>query len=322
MRFSRVRVSLLFAAAVMFLGSPFISGCRASRPAVGSEDRLPPALLWKIEGRGLGQPSYLFGTIHLIPEEAYFYPEGFEAAFAQARRVVFEIDLNEMGELGAMMGMLTSLMMKGGETIDDLMTPAEYREVSAYFEDMGMPMFLLNRVKPMFLSMLAEVDMDPGALDSERMKSYEMELNDRALADGKKTGGLETMAFQLSLFDSIPYTDQARMLLDAVRGTQAESDAFQETLKLYSEQRVEDMATMIGEADQASHKEGNMEQVLLINRNRNWIPVMHRMMQLESVLFAVGAGHLAGAEGVIRLLQREGYTVTPVSVHKPGVRRL
>jgi uncharacterized protein YbaP (TraB family) len=183
-------------------------------------------------------------------------------------------------------------------------------------------MFLLNKVKPMFLSVFAEMDADPSAMGGEGMLSYEMELNDRAEAEGKKTGGLETMAYQMSLFDSIPYTEQAKMLVEAIRGTKVDSDVYQETVRLYTEQRIEDMVEMIGEADRNSEDAGYYEDVLLVNRNRNWIPVMGRMMQKETVLFAVGAGHLGGDTGIIRLLRQAGYTVSPVSVYKPGAKQI
>lgn len=312
---------LFFLGAAMLL-SFFVAGCKSARSATGGADRLPQALLWKVEGNGLAQPSYVFGTIHIMPEADYFYPSGFDAAFDQARRVVFEIDLKEMDDLGSMMNMITGMMMKGNTTLDDLLTPEEYREVADYFEEIGLPMFLLNKVKPMFLSVFAEMDADPSAMGGEGMLSYEMELNDRAEAEGKKTGGLETMAYQMSLFDSIPYTEQAKMLVEAIRGAEVDSDVYQETVKLYTEQRIEDMVDMIGEADNTSGDSGNYEEVLLVNRNRNWIPVMGRMMQKETVLFAVGAGHLGGDTGVIRLLRAAGYTVNPVSVYKPGARQI
>jgi hypothetical protein len=112
------------------------------------------------------------------------------------------------------------------------------------------------------------------------------------------------------------------MLVDAIRGARVDSDVYQETVKLYTEQRIEDMVEMIGEADRNSGDAGQYEDVLLVNRNRNWIPLMGRMMQQEIVLFAVGAGHLGGETGVIRLLRQAGYTVSPVSVYKPGARQI
>ena len=295
----------------------FITSCSGPKAAQQDSDKLPNALLWKIEGKGLKEPSYLFGTIHMINKDDYFLPEGLEEAFDKSDKVVFEIDLDDMSDMGSLMGMLTGLMMKDGMTLKKLLSPEEYKEVSTYFEGMGLPMVMLGKVKPMFLSMLAEVNMDPTAMQSEEIMSYEMELYDKANNDSKDVGGLETMAYQMSLFDSIPYKEQALMLLDAVRGTNLESDMFDQTVALYKLQDIEAMVSMVTEAEMEG--ETNFEDVLLNNRNRNWIPVMGKKMATGSTFFAVGAGHLGGDQGVIRLLKREEYDVTPVSVYRAVV---
>ncbi len=228
--------------------------------------------------------------------------------------MVFEIDLDEMSEVGSMMGMLSNLMMKNGVTLKDLLTDQEYSEVSTYFDKMGIPMFLLGNVKPMFLSMLAEVNINPSDMESENLVSYEMELYDRAQKSKKDVDGLETMDYQMSLFDSIPYKEQAKMLIEAVHGTNTESDMFDQTLDLYKQQNIEGMVNMVDTAK--SSGDGSFENVLINNRNKNWIPVISKMMTTGSVFFAVGAGHLAGEHGVINLLKQAGYKLTPVSIYK------
>lgn len=305
----------LFLAAQSFL---FIS-CSGAQSASKTEESLPQSLLWKIEHEDHDEPSYLFGTIHMIPKDDYFLPSGLEEAFEKTDDVVFEIDMDDMSDIGSLMGLLTNLMMKDGMTLNELLTKEEYKEVSSYFENMGLPMFLLNKVKPMFLSMLAEVNMDPASMQSDQIISYEQELYQKAQQTKKVVGGLETMKYQMSLFDSIPYKDQAAMLLEAVRGTSLESDMFDETVALYKAQNIEAMVQMVGESQAA--EDSNFENILLHNRNQNWIPVMTKMMATGPVFFAVGAGHLAGESGVIRLLKKQGYKLTPVSVHKSTAQK-
>jgi uncharacterized protein YbaP (TraB family) len=299
---------------ISIIAAFFFISCKGPKSAI-QDDHLPQSLLWKIEGAGLSQPSYLFGTIHMIPKEDYFLPSGLDEAFDKSHKVVFEIDLDEMSEMGSMMGMLSNLMMKDGVTLKDLLTAQEYNEVSAYFDKMGIPMFLLGNVKPMFLSMLTEVNINPSDMESENLVSYEMELYDRAQKSNKDVDGLETMNYQLSLFDSIPYKEQAKMLIDAVHGTNTESDMFDQTLDLYKQQNIEGMINMVDDT-KPSGDNGSYENVLINNRNRNWIPVMSKMMTTGSVFFAVGAGHLAGENGVINLLKKAGYKLTPISIYK------
>jgi uncharacterized protein YbaP (TraB family) len=303
---------LFFFVSVVFLSGLSLLSCKSSKESQNS-DALPQALLWKIERSDQDQPSYLFGTIHMIPSDDYFLPSGLDEAFEKSKEVVFEIDLDEMSGMESILGMLSNLMMKGGTTLKDLLTPKEYSEVSAYFEKMGLPMFLLGKVKPMFLSMLAEVNMDPSEMQSEDVKSYEMELYQRAQDANKNVGGLETMKYQMSLFDSIPYKEQAKMLVEAVRGTDEDSDMFDQTVVLYTHQDVEQMANMAGNM---SGEDAGYENALIYQRNKNWIPIMAEMMKNGPVFFAVGAGHLGGEQGVLNLLKKQGYKVSPVSVYK------
>ncbi|RME95793.1 MAG: TraB/GumN family protein, partial [Bacteroidetes bacterium] len=119
-----------------------------------------------------------------------------------------------------------------------------------------------------------------------------------------------TAEFQMSLFDEIPYKEQAQMLVQAIEaGREAEEDMMQRMVDLYLDQDIVGMQAMMSEADSGVV---GYEEILLLQRNRNWIPVMAELMKQGSVFFAVGAGHLAGDEGVITLLRKAGYQVEAV----------
>jgi hypothetical protein len=280
-------------------------------------------LLWEISGKGLAAPSYLYGTIHMIPAENYFLTKATEVAFDKSTRIAFEIDTEEMTNPAAMMGLLSKMYMNNDTTLADLLSEEDYKIVSTHFEEMGMPMMFMGKIKPMFLTILAGEDMKDmksgqnpmSMMGGDGMKSYELELTERAKAAEKPIVGLETAAFQMSLFDSIPYTAQAKMLLETIRSEQKEEDgeetnAMDKMIELYTTQDIVGMQSMMSD-DPAGI--GGYEELLLLKRNRKWIPVMEELMTQETVFFAVGAGHLAGDEGVIALLRKAGYTMTPVN---------
>lgn len=271
-------------------------------------EKLDKALLWKITGNGLAEPSYLYGTIHIIPKEKYFLPNGTLSAIDASKQVFFEIDMKDMNDMSKQMGLLTKAFMKDDMTLKDLYTDEEYAIVKAHFDEMGLPLFFLEKVKPMFLSVFASGDIDPNAMQDGSIKSYEMEFYEIASNSNKETGGLETIEYQMSVFDSIPYEEQADMLLSTIQDKNAVG-SLDSMVNVYIEQDIEGMQTMFEDED--SGVEGH-EDVLLYNRNRNWIPVMSAEMKEGTTFFAVGAGHLAGPIGVIHLLKQEGYTVEPV----------
>lgn len=305
----------LFAAVVVF------ASCKSNKTVAESVQQESPqkqelenALLWKIEGKGLTTPSYLYGTIHIIDADEYYLPEGTLSAMGATNNMVFEIDMNDMQDMSKMMGLMMKAFMKDGKKLSDLISEEDYKVVNDHFSDMGLPLAMLERIKPMFLSAFAYGDIDPTSIQTGAMKSYEMEFMKIAEQSGKPVAGLETIEFQMGIFDSIPYADQAKMLVETIKLQDTENDEFDKMIAMYKAQDITGMINMISEEDQGMAEH---EDVLVTQRNKNWIPIMADMMKANPTFFAVGAGHLAGYNGVIRLLQREGYKVTPIS-HQKG----
>lgn len=293
-----------------------LSGCASQKTggSQGEDQPLSNHLLWEISGNGLEQSSFLFGTIHLIGSDDFFWPSGTLSAFDKSKKVVFEIDMAEISDISSQFGMLQKAFMRDNISLRDLLSDEDYKIVEDHFSAIGLPLFMLERMKPMFLTILTGGDM--GGLDMNlfspggNTKSYEIELNSMAEASGKPVSGLETVEFQMSLFDSIPYEIQARMLVDAIENPESVegNGGFDEIVALYRNQDIEGMATLVKEDDSGF---GEFTDLILKNRNIAWIAPMEAMMKDQRVFFAVGAGHLGGEMGVIRLLKQKGFTVAP-----------
>lgn len=263
------------------------------------------SLLWKIEGNGLTKPSYLFGTIHLIPRSKFLFNSSMNSAFSQVDNVAFEIDMNIMNDYSQMFEILNKVRMPEGTTIKDLLSPEDYKLFQEKFSDQGLPTVFLEGIKPMFLSTMGG---DMGGPNGD-MVSYEVELSEKAKEQNKKISGLETINEQLAIIDSIPLKDQAAMLVESLKSTDAES-GYDEMVDKYLEQDIEGLNESINESPEA--KDIQMMNSLLKDRNIKWISIMKTMMETSPTFFAVGAGHLGGKEGVIQLLRKEGYTLSPV----------
>ncbi len=301
-----------------------ISSCKTSKDgaaemgeqikdAVTKTDQYEPlanSLLWKITGNGLEKPSYLYGTIHMIGGEDFFLPDGTMSAMDESENVVFEIDITQVTDMSSMMGLMNKAYMKDDLTIKDLVTEEDYDLIQKHFKKMGLPLMMFQRMKPMFLTVFASGDMDPSDLQSGKIKSYEFEFMEMANNSDKPIGGLETLEFQFSVFDSIPYKAQADMLVETIKVGDTGSDSFQKIVEVYKQQNLEEMLSM------TMSEEGGLSEyddLLLGQRNRNWIPQMMTLMAEKQNFFAVGAGHLAGEQGVIHLLRQEGYQVVAFS---------
>ena len=302
---------------------------QTAQTATAGDTPLDKALLWRIDdGVDSTASSYLFGTIHLIGAEDFLVSDSLMIALNRSERVTFEIDPSEMTNPMVAMGLMQKAFMQGDTTLRDVLTAEEYGVVKDHFKQVGLPMMFLDRVKPMFLSMLAGMDgmdLDLGSMlggggtddDDEAdgeggIKSYELELNKIAKATDKRIGGLETTDFQLGLFDSIPYRAQADMLMAAIEAPAgAQDDQLAELTKIYVTGDVDGMYAMTVGSEGGL---GGFERTLLVNRNLNWVAPMKEQIAAGATLFAVGAGHLGGPQGMVRLLRAEGYTLTPMSV--------
>lgn len=291
----------------LLIGIGFFS-CRSTQKVSYTPDQLLPtekALLWKISANGLKKPSYLLGTIHLIPKKQFALSEATYDALAESRRVTFEIDMKEMTNLVSQFSLLPKAFMRNGKTLRDLLPDEDYRFVKQKLESQGMAIGMLERLKPLFLSTMFGAE-EGSAMGNANMTSVEMELYQQVKRRKLESAGLETAAYQMGIFDSIPYEIQAKMLLETLRNADGTDMEFDQMIELYLQKDINAMEAMMGEAGNGMEQ---YQDVLLDNRNRNWIPTMSRMMREKPTLFAVGAGHLGGNAGVIALLRKEGYQV-------------
>jgi hypothetical protein len=132
-----------------------------------------------------------------------------------------------------------------------------------------------------------------------------------AKRNGKDIKGLETMDYQLSIFDSIPYKLQAKQLYEMVKNSDKKQDEkeLQELTDAYRKQQLDKMDELTKKEDIGIE---NFTDILLYNRNENWAKKLDGLLPKNSLVIAVGAGHLPGQRGVINLLRKAGYKVEPV----------
>ena len=267
---------------------------------------LQKALLWRISGNGLLTSSYLYGTIHLIAKESFFMDDETKEAIKKSQEVIFEIDMEKEMTPVALLTLMPQMLMKD-KTLKDLLNEEDYKLVSEKLAASGFPSFLVEKLKPMFISMMLENPQASGDEEGEtNMVSYEMEIMDMAKEQQKPMSGLETAMYQMSMFDSIPLEQQATMLVEGIKDTTG-TDGIDNMAEIYGSRDINKMVDMMEDMTGTDFKE-----FLLVGRNRNWIPVMEGKMKQGSMFFAVGAGHLGASFGVINLLRRAGYQVEPI----------
>lgn len=286
------KIKRLLALAIIALTSIFTSNAQ----------QLENATLWKISGNGLEEPSYLFGTIH-ITCDATIEPD-VKNALDETSQVVLEIDMDDPSMQAKMM---QGMYMRDNKTLKDLVSKDDYIAIDTMFKKhLGVSVQMLQNTKPFFLT----ASLYPKLIDCP-MQSFEAEILKIAKEQNEEVKGLETIEDQLNLFDEIPYEDQVKDLVRSAKDNLAyDKSTFAKMLKVYKDENITEMVDMVSDENYSST--AKYQDKLLDNRNKNWIPNIGKYAKEQPTFFGVGAGHLAGENGVINLLRAEGYTVEAV----------
>lgn len=264
----------------------------------------PKALLWEITGKGLKQPSYLFGTIHAICPENFMLTETVKSKLGMSERLSLEVDMDAPNFL---IELQQAAVLPKGSTLRGFFSEEDYNLLSDHFKQtLQIDLNQLDRIKPFMLhSMLLSQLTECQAI------SYEQSLMELAQKQGKEVIGLETVSEQLSAIDKMPAGVQTIMLTKMVSNMEEARKAYRAMVQLYLQQDLAGLDELARqEYDEKEYQE--YEQAFLISRNKRWIPVMEREARIQPTFFAVGAGHLTGKDSLLELLRKRGFTVTPV----------
>lgn len=290
---------------IVFSSCIFFLGCKSqSNIPAAKKNNDNNTLLWQVSGKDIKKPSFIFGTFHLMCKDDIKFSEQLKISLNAADEIYMEMDMDDPS---TMLSGLLYMNMKNGRKLKDLYTPAEYNKVESYFKDsLKMPMMLFQGVKPYFLVAM----LYPKMMNCKTPSGIETELINLAKESKKEIKGLETMQFQASVFDSIPYEWQAKELLKNIDSFSVYKKEFDTMLLEYKNQQLSSMEKLLAKSEFGSDKK--YEEILLTKRNINWVNQLRSVMNKQSVFVAVGAGHLVGEKGLINLLKKEGYTVEPL----------
>tara|TARA_R100000935_G_scaffold36196_1_gene57025 strand:+ start:135768 stop:136634 length:867 start_codon:yes stop_codon:yes gene_type:complete len=259
------------------------------------------SLLWKVEGNGI-KTSYVFGTFHMLPKKDFELQNKVTNALQNSEILVLELDMDDPKMQTEMMQLSA---LKDGKTLAEFMDAEEYTLIDTYLkEKMGMGLDSFKTFKPLLVSSMVMM----GYLGAD-MASYEASLITMAKEQEKEIKGLETVAFQMGVFDEQPYDEQLDEVVKLLKEKDVMKDMFNEMIALYKNENIEGLYDYMD--DFFNGDQAQLDRMLHA-RNQNWIPKMSEYSKEQTVFYGVGAGHLGGTLGVVNLLREAGYIVTPV----------
>ncbi|MBS1772396.1 MAG: TraB/GumN family protein [Bacteroidetes bacterium] len=267
-----------------------------------SQTKEENSLLWKISRKDMKSASYLFGTIHLICKEDYVWTKPMQAGLSDCKEICFELDLDDPN---MMMEVAKGMISTDGKSLKDYFSDSDYVLLTKYVKDsLKMDISLFQQMKPVALETL----FASSSPSCESPQSYENNIMQIAQKSNREITGLESVSEQLDLFDNLPADSVVKDIMSVIKGKQDDKSEYRKMVTAYKKQDLQQLYKLISESEQIDKELSSFLDV----RNEKWIPRIIEKMDRTSVFFAVGAGHLPGKNGVIALLRKAGYTVTPV----------
>lgn len=271
--------------------------------AVQAAPLAQPAL-WKVSDEDT--TIYLFGTIHLLPKGINWYDGKVAQAFEQAQELVTEIPDVPQQQTMAVTMQLGALPQ--GQTLRGAMTPEERERFEAALQSLKVPAAAFDSMKPWLASVaLATIPLMQAGYSLDN--GVEAQLDQRNKALGRPRLGMETLEYQLGIFDGLPPNAQKTLLFETIA---ALPDFPKEVDKMVGAWSKGD-ALVLAELLNEGMDDPELYKVLLTDRNRNWSAwIDDRLDRPGTVFIAVGAGHLGGKDSVQEFLGKAGIKVERV----------
>ena len=267
----------------------------------------PSPALWAVSDADT--TVYLFGTIHLLPENYSWRTPRFDQAVAGSQQLVVETIVDESNP-HEMLSALAGLGFSPGQPpIIERVPAAKRAALEAAIAKSGLPRASFDRMETWAAAfMLLGTQFKQMGLKTG--EGVEPVLRTAFKAQGKGVGQLETNRDQLSFFDSLPENAQRALLEGAIEPPQDMTKDFQKMVAAWARGDVEAIGRTFNEQLSGSPE---LQEILMKRRNVNWSRwVRQRMASPGAVMLAVGAGHLAGRDSLIDMLRKGGFKVRRV----------
>lgn len=272
-------------------------------------------VLYKVSGNGANGDSYVMGTHHFAPSSMLSDIKGFDAALNGVEAIYGEVEEGELNE-----EKVQQLAKKYGEapsdsTLSKVLTTDQFKLLDEIVKKYTNNMLTADKFDTMTPAI---VGMQISALQTlatfpefNPADQIDTKIQKMGKKQKKSTGGLETAEDQMKLLLGEPISVQAASLVRSLSQDMYAALLAKRLAELYAAQDIDGMLTLMNDpllgmtSDEAAR--------MIFNRNDNWMRQIPSLIAEKPIMFVVGAGHLPGERGLLALLMKAGYEVTPVN---------
>jgi len=260
--------------------------------------------LWQV--RAGENTLYLLGSLHVLKKDSYPLPPLMEEIYIASDAVVFETDMDEMDTPAMQKKIVNYGRLPAGQTLQQQLSPPTWQLLQQKMAQLKIPEEKVRQMKPWLCALTLTVT-DLERLGFLAQYGLDEHFYARAKQDKKKIIPLESADFQLSLFYSQSRHEQEEFLMQTLTDLQAADALSGEMESAWKNGDGEKLYSLIAKSFSGYPKQFKR---LVLQRNKNWLPVLEKILKREQVtLVVVGAGHLVGPGSVVDLLRRKGYLV-------------
>ncbi len=249
---------------------------------------------------------YLQGSVHLLKAEDYPLDPAIEEAYTKSDTLVFETDIEQMLSADSQKLLLEKAMLPGNRTLQGELDAETYALLAKELSKTGLPPATLQKFKPWFATMtLTVLRMQSMGLDPNL--GLDQYMHHKALTDKKAEVGLESLEFQINLFDALSEGNQNAYTRHALAELEQMESMLTDMMTAWKKGDLSKLDEMTRE----SFKEyPGMFEKFVTDRNKRWIEELDKLAgKGKTCMVVVGVAHLAGEGGLLELLKAKGYSI-------------
>ncbi len=260
--------------------------------------------LWKATSKkGM---LYIQGSVHLLKSNDYPLPPAIETAYTDSDILILEADMKAMLDPETQKMIMAKALLKGDQTLESILQPEVYAQLSTKLADAGLPSPVIQKFKPWFATMtLMLTKMQAMGFDPKL--GLDQYFYGKAVSDQKPVVGLETVKFQIDLFDALAESNQNDYTKRALDELGLIETILDQLMLAWKKGDIEGLGKLMLKSFEDYP---DLHERFVIERNKNWIKIINsRASKKKTHMIVVGAAHLPGKEGLLELLKEKGYAL-------------
>ena len=297
LRLARRYRALFFAIAV------FLTAVQSwAQAALQPDAKAHRLLMWKATSPT--NTVYLLGSIHAGDKEFYPLPQAVESAFSASRLLVVEVNLKNMNPMSSLKLVQQYGMYQENDGLSKHLPKATADALDAYCSKHGLPRALLEKLKPWMAAATIEV-LAVQQAGEDPQKGIDLHFLNES-KEPQKIEELETADFQMMALSSGSEEEQQEFLTQTLKHAENTKERLGSMRKAFLNGDADTIQKMLEEDKEPK----SLYKRLVDDRNG---PMANRIAVYlngkDQCFVVVGAGHLVGDKGIIKLLQEKNFKV-------------